>query len=528
MKRNILLITTDQQRFDSLGCTGSIARTPVIDGLAAEGLQYRRVYGQNLTCTPARCSILTGQYPLTHGAWALGVPLPEDSPTVARYLNEAGYRTALIGKAHFQPQADPHGRFSEGRMVRDDSTGPFLGFEYAQLAQHGPFGLHYGRWMERNHPEELPHFLDLTKRRAHPTRGMGGDTFAPDVQHNGAPRELYHTEWVADRTIDYLAGLGEDESWFVWLSFPDPHHPWNPPDEERKRYDWRDLELPDYYPGAPSKCVAILERKPAHWLGYWDGTWTSETSRGDWAPHQLRTDQLREITALVHIQNELIDEASGRVLAYLEEKGQLSRTDVIFTTDHGELQGEFGLLFKGPFHCNALLHLPLIWRPAPSSGCSPATINDVVQQIDIAPTLCRIAGLPVPAWMQGRPLPAEPLPRSDQPALTTYDSPTPGIGMHIRTVTTDRWRCTTYLPSTVGEPTGLERFDDVTWEPVAPSSVIFDGSEGELYDLDADPGELDNLWDDPGYRRQRDELLSLIHDSAPTKREPWPLVEAGI
>src|SRR5579862_9398055 len=99
-RRNILFITTDQQRYDSLGCNGgTVARTPVIDRLAVEGINYRRAYNQNTVCMPARCTMLTGQYVRTHGVVSNGTPLPTDAPSIAAYLAEkGGYRTALLGK----------------------------------------------------------------------------------------------------------------------------------------------------------------------------------------------------------------------------------------------------------------------------------------------------------------------------------------------------------------------------------------------------------------------------------------------
>src|SRR5487761_1749305 len=104
MGRKILFITTDQQRYDSLGCNGGkIAQTPNIDRLAATGINYRRAHNQNVVCMPARATMITGQYVRTHGAFANGIPLPLDAPSIAAYLNDHGYRTALLGKAHFEP-----------------------------------------------------------------------------------------------------------------------------------------------------------------------------------------------------------------------------------------------------------------------------------------------------------------------------------------------------------------------------------------------------------------------------------------
>src|SRR4029079_2211800 len=119
MGRKILYITTDQQRYDALGCNGgTIARTPVVDGLAADGVRYERAYNQNTVCMPARSTMLTGQYPHTHGVVANGVPLPVDAPSIAAYLREAaGYRTALLGKAHFEPGIDVNRQWAENYMA---------------------------------------------------------------------------------------------------------------------------------------------------------------------------------------------------------------------------------------------------------------------------------------------------------------------------------------------------------------------------------------------------------------------------
>src|SRR5579862_3900108 len=136
--RKILFITTDQQRFDSLGCNGNkFCRTPNIDALAKAGINYTRAYNQNTVCMPARSTMLTGQYVRTHGVFANGVPLPEDAPSVAQYLKDKkGYKTALIGKAHFEPGFDPKMKWSENRRQRDGDTGPWRGFDYAIHAMH--------------------------------------------------------------------------------------------------------------------------------------------------------------------------------------------------------------------------------------------------------------------------------------------------------------------------------------------------------------------------------------------------------
>src|SRR5271155_2909094 len=265
MGRNILFITTDQQRYDALGCNGgTIARTPVADRLAGDGINYRRAHNQNVVCMPARSTMITGQYVRTHGVVANGVALPPDSPSVAAHLHEkAGYHTALLGKAHFEPAFDLQGRWFENAMARKDSTGPYRGFDRMELAMHVPIGgWHYSMWMMKNHPDEIAGFAPLLSALP------GGDTGAPEVKYNPVPREHYHTDWVAARTIAYLDSLDPDDNWFVWMSFPDPHHPWDPPQDEARRINWRDLDLPAGYPGSREKIEKILAGNPRHWLDW--------------------------------------------------------------------------------------------------------------------------------------------------------------------------------------------------------------------------------------------------------------------
>src|ERR1700722_8321426 len=262
MGRKILLITTDQQRYDTLGCNGgTLARTPVVDGLAAAGIRYEHAIPQSVVCMPSRATILTGQYPTTHGVWMNGVPLPDDAPSVADVLHRAGYRTALVGKAHFEPYFDPFLRFPENALARTGTTplgGTHRGFEHLEFATHGPMGsLHYTSWLQREHPEEIGMFYATIDSDFQVNGAGGGETGAPQVKVNAVPREWYHTDWVADRTIDWLETLDQEDDWFCWMSFPDPHHPWDPPQSEVGRIDWHDVPLPDGYVESPDEREAI-------------------------------------------------------------------------------------------------------------------------------------------------------------------------------------------------------------------------------------------------------------------------------
>src|ERR1041385_1808540 len=119
--------------------------------------------------------------------------------------------------------------------------------------------------------------------------------------------------------------------------------------------------------------------------------------------------------------NELIDDAVGKVMAKIRERGWDDDTDVFFTTDHGELQGDFGFVYKGPFHVDSLMRLPLIWRPAPSHRIASARVQQPVEQVDLASTFCHVAGVEPAAWMQGKVLPYSD-DGSRQRALCEWDS----------------------------------------------------------------------------------------------------------
>jgi arylsulfatase A-like enzyme len=514
MGRRILLVTTDQQRFDTVGCNGGqLARTPVVDRLAARGIRFDRAHPQSVVCMPSRSTILTGQHPSTHGVWMNGVPLPVDAPSVADLLHRAGYHTAIIGKAHFEPFLDPFLRFTENALS-DTGTEPpggsHRGFGHLELATHGGIGpLHYARWLAARHPGSVGDYYPTLDGSLQVNAAGGGDTGAPQVKANPIERGIYHTDWVADRTIAWLDTLGADDDWFCWMSFPDPHHPWDPPQSEMGRIDWRDVPLPPGYAEDRAERESILDAKPRHWRLWYDGTLVSNyEAPAEWVPATLTPDQVREVNARNAVECELIDEALGRVLARVAERGWDDDLDVVFTTDHGELQGDFGLLFKGPYHVDALMRLPLVWRPAPTRRITPTVVTRPVGLVDLAPTFCAIAGLEPPEWMEGRPLPVDDLDaesRGFERVLTEWDSELFGVDVHLRTLMRDHWVCSTYLPGT-----------------------SHDGTEGELYDLGSDPLQRVNLWADPVRRSVRDDLVADLWDHQPSSGRPRLALEAPV
>jgi arylsulfatase A-like enzyme len=272
---------------------------------------------------------------------------------------------------------------------------------------------------------------------------------------------------------------------------------------------WRDVPLPAGYVADAAERERILDAKPCHWRAWYDGRLVSNYEAPlAWVPATLTADQVREVNARNAVEVELIDEALGRVLAAAARRGWADDVDVVFTTDHGELQGDFGLLFKGPYHVDGLMRLPLVWRPAPSSGAAPATVTRPVGLVDLAPTFCAIAGVAAPAWMEGRALPVDDRDadaRGAERALTEWDSELFGVGVHLRTITRDGWVCTTYQPG-----------------------YAHDGSEGELYSLADDPLQHHNRWDDPSLASVRADLVADLWDHQPPMRTPKRRVEAPV
>jgi arylsulfatase A-like enzyme len=367
------------------------------------------------------------------------------------------------------------------------------------MATHGAAGmLHYARWLTENHPEMLGAFYQVLDGELNVNAAGGGDTDAPQVKHNAIPKEWYHTDWVADRTIAWLNSLEADNDWFCWMSFPDPHHPWDPPQSEISRVNWRDVDLPAGYEPNRAKREAILDDKARHWRMWYDGALVSNyEAPAKWVPATLTEDQIREVNALNAVEVELIDEAIGRVLSAIDVRGWGDDVDIIFTTDHGEFQGDFGLLFKGPYHVDALMRLPLIWRPAKSSGVNPAGVDTPVSLVSLASTFLAVAGVAQPEWAEE---PALPISNEDahsrnlDATITEWDSALFGVDIHVRSVLTEEWLYTRYA-----------------------AGYAHEGTEGELYSLTDDPLQRVNRFGDPSLKGVREELQARLdtHESRP-------------
>jgi arylsulfatase A-like enzyme len=463
--------------------------------------------------------MLTGQYPRTTGSWNNGIALRHDSPTVANVLHDAGMRTGLIGKAHFEPYSAKHS-LETVELGMHNRFAPFRGFDYYIGAGHDqvPVGGHYTQWIKRYYPQYLEGDDYLYNLLILPTKpgevskmniSEGGETGAVFVKKNLMPRELYHTDWTADHAINYMDSIDDEEDCFVWVSFPDPHHPYDPPSSEDHRCGWEDVPPVPGHGESDEQRLEWLGRKPWHWEHWYRGDKfvSFEALQGYSYQKSLGSDNVREIRAKIAISNEIIDEAIGRLIKYLEDRGWLDDTHIIFTPDHGGMDGDYGLLLIGPDLTNHCSKLSMIWKPAKNANVPAADVEAPVGIVDLAPTFCKIAGVEVPDWMEGRPLPVsqkEAEKQNRQVVFTQYESHTPDADIILNAARDERYTCIQY-----------ER------------TQTYQGTEGELYDRENDPMELENLWDDPAHQGIKEDLIAEIKNDLLNRDLFHPMPEPG-
>ena len=360
---NILLITSDQQHFSTLGCINSRIQTPALDRLAREGVRFDRAYCCNPVCSPSRSSMITGLYPAWHHCWTIGVKLPEDVPTVGGVFQENGYATSLIGKAHFQPLASQPGSESlECQPTLRDLDfwrgfhGPWYGFQHIELARNhadeSHAGQHYGIWMEET---GLPNWRDYFSEWPHRADGIRRE-------HKwDLPEEFHYSVWTADRTIaDIERCVAEHKPFFTWASFQDPHPPYLVPEPWDTMYDPADMEPGHLAAGEldqmPKHFRMTQEEKP-------DFSWYHECHGAHgFHSHRVSEEKLRKNMAVYYGMVSLMDREIGRILDALDRLGITNNTLVVFTTDHGHFLGQHGLIAKGAFHYEDMIKIPMLAR----------------------------------------------------------------------------------------------------------------------------------------------------------------------
>jgi arylsulfatase A-like enzyme len=447
---NILLITTDQHNAEILGCAGNpVARTPHIDRLAAEGILFDSAFTPHPVCTPARTSILTGLYARHHGV-TYNVNTDEDKanppghdglgadvPTFPQLLAENGYSTALFGKLHAVQQGGAHfglqhTRLAEGKGQFVDYGAPPDDYRQYLLAKGYPANV----WRTWEHPEYA--------RRGH--------TVCP------LPEEDCIDGWTASQALNYLKNV--HRPFFAWVSFSNPHTPWDPPRPYDTMYDPSEIPF-------PARRVGELEEKHPSWVDSVARTVPAIPKRSSDPAAQggiaraygrFSDDQVRAMLAAYYGQIAHVDTQVGRLLAFLDERGLMEETLIVFTADHGDYLGNNWAFFKYGAFYDSLARVPLIVR-WPGSVEGGSACQELVSLVDLTPTFLDAAGLAPSAPMDGRslrPLFGEALPDWREELVLEATS--------VRALITREWR---YM----------------RWN---------DGFE-ELYDRRRDPHDLYNL-----------------------------------
>ena len=505
MKRpNFLVFVTDQHRADYLGCAGHpIVKTPHIDALAARGTRFTNFHVATPVCMPNRASLLTGRYPSVHGLRYNGCDLSYDASTFVDVLRAGGYRTALIGKSHVQPMTD----MTAEQRVDPNSIGPipeawrgddadydqetperYRGTERTQI--HTPYygydhvdmvtghgqncDGHYAQWLRTQSPD--------AEAWRDPKNQLPHDYTCPQAVRTPIPENLYPTAYIRDRAVDYLTSMPKDDQpFFAFVSFPDPHHPFTPPGKYWDMYDPADFSVPLPYEAHQNP------PPPLRWLHErWDqGLRVS----GGQEAFMASEAELKEAMALSCGMITMIDYCIGDVMQALQNSGRADDTIVIFTSDHGDYLGDFNLLLKGALMLRSINNVAMIWCD-PKSRYAPVS-DALTSTLDFAPTIIERAGLKPYFGIQGQSLlglmsgsraARASLMIEHQDNMTRMGFAQPCMA---RTLVTATYRLTLYQ----GE----------SW--------------GELYDLAKDPHETFNLWDEAAYVETRLRLTEELTQS---------------
>ena len=476
MKPNVIIITTDQQRYDTLGCNGNTwIHTPVLDELASCGARFTRAYCSNPVCTPSRVSIMTGQLPSRHGSYNIGTTVADTGNFLSAVLTRNGYRTHQLGKAHFYPWdiLSPETQKTEGKAYFHD----FAGFETAELSVgHTDWGVngHYEAWLAEKGIKKGHHMPQLqVKRLFEKDAYQTGDWGMPTAYHSGA--------WIVDRVRYFLKTRDESRPFYLNIGFQDPHHPLAVPK------DWKKIP-PETIPmprGGFDARVAVQKALADGTVEEACGGRFGIAGNQDTAWKEVAEENVKTARSYYYSMIELFDRQMGELVSVLKEEGVFDDTLLILTSDHGDMLFDHEIGEKGPLSFEEVLHVPLlmVW-PA---GIAPCVAEAPVSLMDLYPTVLDYAGISLPE------IPCDGM--SLRPLLEGENWTRAGIraefkeekdAVRYRCFITEEWKLTEYAGA----------------------------GYGELYHLKSDPEESRNLWFDAEYVPVKYELLRKMLEEA--------------
>jgi arylsulfatase A-like enzyme len=456
---NILLIMSDQQRYDTVSAYGrnGLCRTPHIDGLASRGVRFDQAFTPTAICSPARACLYTGQYPHKNGVTANGLRLNRDVRGVNQYLGEAGYRSGYAGKWHVDQDKGPSQWGFEGK--------DFLGYAFPGSGVLP--GLRFGaRPMGHNHYLDYLQECGFDPPPTVSQRFVGTNPSNQDqemfARHDG-PVESCVEYFVAEETIRVLDQVSSGgEPFFVWANFWGPHSPSLVPEPYFSMYD-----------------PAAIPEHPSYRETFANKPYRQQLIEKLWGLSDYGWPGFQEIGARYFGHCTLIDDMVGRVLAHLEDLGQAENTIVIYTADHGDAMGAHRLIEKGEFMYDEIYRIPLIVAhpacAAPGTAC-----DEFVYLHDLMPTMLDTAGLPIPGSVDGA---------SILPAL---------LGREYSNGRDDIYAVFDRHFTVVNQRMVRTRTHQFTFNSA---------DQGELYDLEVDPHQLDNVYGRPEYETVRQDLM---------------------
>lgn len=505
---NVLVFIADQLRADHLGFAGNpVVRTPNLDKLAAGSMVFTDATVTNPTCMPNRASLLTGRWPSAHGTRCNGITLDPDASNMVRRLSCGGYLTTAVGKLHHQNMGWD---FEPDQRDEIQRTDPLLLDTAAADARPASRRPGWDRWENREAHDQrfitLPedyygyrhvdlvighgdrpsgHYVHWARERGVDPLALGGAENAArrlegwdQVYETRIPAELHPSAYVGERAVGRLAECADgDAPFFMFVSFPDPHHPFSPPEGYSTLYAPEEVELPvgfwQDHAKSPPHIRHMIERR-------------GEPNADSTMTFAANETQYRQAAAAQYGLITLMDEQIGRVLAALEEHGLAEDTIVIFTSDHGDLFGDHGLMLKHFSHYRAVTNVPLTVKVP---GLPAGTSDALVSTADLAPTLLELTGLRPHRGIQGMslvPLLTGTVGSVRDELIIEEDQPfgLPGLPGPVRTrsVLTKEGRLTRYFG------TGIT----------------------ELYDHRLDREELDNVAGEAKFKELQDELTEAM------------------
>lgn len=438
---NVLIIYTDQQRWDSLACYGNeLAHTPNLDKLASRGARLNSYFVQNPVCMPSRMAFLTGRYCSNLGVGTNGIPFPEDAVAINQILQPYGYHTAQIGKLHFQPHArrdhrDPH---------------PLYGFDTFILSDEpGCYDDAYTKWVEAIDPD----MVDKVRVSLPPAAYHYGKNSFSDVPRNTHQPYLFegeedytHSSFVTAEICRFIEEH-KKERFFAIAGFYAPHTPVNPPQRFVDMYNPEDMDLP--LVGEKEEIASFLKG--------------------------ISEDKWREIIAYYLALVSHVDDCVGKIINQLEAEGIFENTMVIFTSDHGEYLGDHGRIQKGMPGHDCITRVPFIIS-YPEKINSGIVVDELVEAVDVLPTILDYCAVQTPGYVQGK---------SFKKLLENSNSKTDSKSHHREDVLTEF-----FVPGGKKESTIRTK-----------KYKYYCSSIGEelLYDLKNDPEELNNQVGNPDY-----------------------------